>query len=50
MTGRFDINVADLDAVEEALVNTWSELNLTGQPNHSLDCIAKDKKRMERNA
>ncbi|MBT4450000.1 MAG: AAA domain-containing protein [Gammaproteobacteria bacterium] len=50
VTGRFDINVADLDAVEEALVNTWSELNLTGQPNHSLDCIAKDKKRMERNA
>jgi hypothetical protein len=51
VTGRFDINVADLDAVAEALVKTWSdELNLSGQPNHSLACITKDKKRMERNA
>ena len=50
VTGRFDINIKDLDAVEEALLITWDDLKLKGKPSHSLEYIANDKKRMERNA
>jgi hypothetical protein len=46
----FDINEGDLKAVEEALEYTWSELDLVGQPVQSLACIAKDEKRIRRNA
>lgn len=49
VTGRFDININDLDAVEDALLLTWNDLKLKGKPSHSLECITKDKKRMERN-
>ncbi|MBE9396815.1 AAA family ATPase [Pontibacterium sp. N1Y112] len=49
VTGRFDINISDLDAIEDALLSTWKTLKLTGVPEGSLDCITKDKKRMERN-
>jgi len=50
VTGRFNTNITSLDEIEEALVSTWGELNLSGEPVKSLACIAKDKKRLESNA
>lgn len=50
VTGRFDINVSDLDALEDGLITTWKDLKLKGKPVNSLELIAKDKKRMERNS
>ena len=48
VTGRYDVNIADLRAVEQALVDTWSGMSRTIDPEHCLSAIEKDIKRLER--
>ena len=45
--GRFDINIQDIDAVVDALNNTWKELKLEGSPQNCLELLSKDRNRLE---
>lgn len=48
VTGRYDIEVDDLRAVEQALVDTWAGMDRAGAPERCLLAIEKDIKRRER--
>jgi hypothetical protein len=48
VTGRYDVGVEDLRAVERALVDTWTGMSRAGAPEHCLQAIEKDIKRLER--
>jgi len=48
VTGRYDVRVEDLRAVERALIDTWSGLSSAGDPQNCLRAIEKDIKRLER--
>jgi hypothetical protein len=48
VTGRYDVKVEDLRAVEEALVATWSDMSGASDPERCLQAIEKDIKRLER--
>lgn len=50
VTGRYDVGVEDLRAVERALVDTWTGMSRAGDPEHCLQAIEKDIKRLERGA
>ncbi|ACN14588.1 hypothetical protein HRM2_14790 [Desulforapulum autotrophicum HRM2] len=50
VTGRFDTVLKDLDDVEAALIETWTDIGLTHDPVKTLACIEKDRRRMERGA
>lgn len=48
VTGRYDVGVADLRAVEQALVDTWTAMSVDGDPEYCLRAIEMDIKRLER--
>lgn len=48
VTGRYDVGIEDLRAVERALVDTWTGMSRAGDPEHCLLAIEKDIKRLER--
>lgn len=47
-TGRYDVNLSELDKLQTALKETWKVLDFTREPITCLNAINKDRKRMER--
>jgi hypothetical protein len=48
VTGRHDITEPLLELVAEDLRELWLELGLSGQPQHCLDALERDKLRLGR--
>lgn len=48
VTGRHDIVVQQLELVAEDLRELWMDLGLSGQPQHCLDALERDKLRLGR--
>ena len=48
VTGRYDVDAEDLQAVEQALLAAWKGMSLDGGPDRCLSAIEKDIKRRER--
>ncbi|CDI04714.1 conserved hypothetical protein [Candidatus Competibacter denitrificans Run_A_D11] len=47
VTGRYDVDIKDLEAIEDVLTNIWKKWS--SEPRRSLELLAKDRIRKERN-
>jgi hypothetical protein len=48
VTGRYDVTIDNLTAIEQALTDAWK--GWKSEPRRSLDLLAEDRRRKERGA